>query len=224
MVLVVIGGGRFGTYHARQLAKAVEAGRVAGPIVVVDRDPECQAFVELSGLPFVRPAQTEWAEFLCRWLPGAAPDDHLVPAPLAPHLLWEWLASELGAHPAPAPQGWGLPYELASEGGAVAYLSAAAWRCPATCVEPSHCPALHATRDWDLAALIESGARAHGHRPAVFRCLHLAAGIGSIRVGAILDSRARLLADSATTPILVGTSSHCHAAIGALRISPPSSG
>jgi hypothetical protein len=223
-VLVVIGGGEFGTYHARQLAKAVRAGTVNGPIAIVDRDEGCRAFAELGRSPFVRPVRAEWDAYLRRWLREASPDDHLVPAPLAPHLVWEWLAAELDAVPAPIPSGWGLPYELAPAGGSVAYLSAAAWRCPATCIEPEHCPALHAPRDWDLAAEIESRARAHGYRPAVFRCLHLAAGIASIPARALLDTRAGLRADPPSTPILVATSSHCHAAIGALRIPPPPSG
>jgi hypothetical protein len=223
-VLVVIGGGVFGAYHARQLAKAVRAGRVDGPIAIVDRDPGCPAFVELGGEPFVRTVRADWGDFLREWLPAAAPGDHLVPAPFAPHLLWRWLAGELHARPSPAPRGWRLPYEVSVEDGAVVYVSAAGWRCPATCVEPDHCPALHAPRDWDLATILEDGALERGHRPAVFRCAHLAAGVGSIPATTVVATRDRLLADGAATPVLVATSSHCHAAVGALRIIHPRSG
>jgi hypothetical protein len=213
VMLVVIGGGHFGTYHARQLRKGVAAGRVAGPITVVDRDPECQASRELGSVAGVRVEQATWGEFLRSWLRSAAPDDHLVPAPLAPHLLWEWLADELGAGRMAPPLGWGLPYELADPSGAV-FLSAAAWECPATCVEPAHCPALHAPRDWDLGDLLEQGARARGLEPAVFRCLHLACGAGSVRAGDLLAARERLRARR--TGALVATTSRCHAAVGAL--------
>jgi hypothetical protein len=218
-MVVVIGGGYFGSYHARQLSRAVAAGRLAGPIAIVDRDPACPAFSELNGLAFVEPVIEEWSSFLRRWLPAASGEDHLVPAPHAPHLLWSWLGHELGASPAAPPRGWGLPYEVTGPEGAV-FVSAAAWRCPATCVEPAHCPALHAPRDWDLADLIETEAAARGYRPAVFRCLHLAAGVGSLRAAEILAARERMGRGSAE-PVLVATSSRRHAALGALRVHRP---
>jgi hypothetical protein len=211
-MLVVIGGGATGSYQARQLSRAVASGRLAGPVLVVDRDPACPAFSE----PRVEPVVDEWAPFLERWLPTASAGDHLIPAPVAPHLLWSWLAAELGASRDTPPTGWGLPYEVSGADGAL-FVSAAAWRCPATCIEPTHCPALHAPRDWDLAGIIEEGATARGYRPAVFRCLHLAAGVGSVRVSEILAARDRLRRGSAQ-PVLVVTSSHCHAALGALRV------
>jgi hypothetical protein len=215
-MLVVIGGGWFGSYHARQLAGAVAAGRVAGPLAIVDRDPSCPAFAELGSLDGVEPVVEEWTSFLARWLPSAGAGDHLIPAPFAPHLLWSWLAAELGARPVAPPGGWGLPYEATGADGAL-FVSAAGWRCPATCIEPAHCPALHAPRDWDLADLLEAGAMARGYRAAVFRCLHLAAGVGSIRAEEILAARARL-SSGVGPPVLVATSSHCHAALGALRV------
>src|SRR5437588_5382356 len=109
-MLVVIGGGHFGSYHARQLLKAVRSGRLAGErLVIVDRSPTCPAVEEFGHVPEVSFARSEWTRYLDAWLATAAPSDHLVPAPLAPHLLWEWLASELGASPAEPPRGWGLP-------------------------------------------------------------------------------------------------------------------
>src|SRR5262245_33904403 len=101
-MLAVIGGGWFGTYHARQLLKAVRSGRLAGHrVMVVDRDPGCRAASELAGAGTAALlVAAEWQDFLSEWLPGAGPEDHVVPAPLAPHLLWGWLAGELGAEPA----------------------------------------------------------------------------------------------------------------------------
>jgi hypothetical protein len=220
-MLVVVGGGCYGSYHTRQLLKAVRAGAagLAGErLVVVDRNPSCLAAREFAGATEVSVAASGWREFLRSWLgPGpdaARPSDWLVPAPLAPHLLWDWLAGELGAERAPAPAGWRLPYERPGAGG-VRYLSAAGWTCPATCVEPAHCPALHAPRDWDLAMTIEERARAEGCRPAVFRCLHLAHGVGAIRAADLLAARSAATREPEV--VLVATTSRCHAAVGLLR-------
>lgn len=212
-MLVVIGGGEVGCYHARRLRRGVARGEVQGPVVVVDRSPRARCAAEFGGDPVVRVVTADWSAFLNAWLGGADPTDFLVPAPFQPHLLWSWLASELDLVPAPAPAGWALPYEVAGADG-TRFLSAAAWRCPATCVEPAHCPVLHGPRDWDLADLLTQGALARGYEPAVFRCLHLAQGIGAIPVREILEARARCR--GAGGGILVATTSRCHAAIGAL--------
>jgi hypothetical protein len=213
-MLAVIGGGSSGTYHARQLLKAIRGGGLPGHrLLVVDRDRAGRAGRELAGAEEVSLVTADWLDFLRGWLPAARPDDQLVPAPLAPHLLWQWLAGELDAAPAEPPGGWALPYERRGAAGEL-YLSAAAWRCPATCVEPAHCPVLHAPRDWDLADAIEERSRALGLEPAVFRCVHLANGVGSIRVGEVLAARERL---AGTAGAVVATSSRCHAAVGALR-------
>lgn len=209
----MIGGGEVGCYHARHLRRGVERGEVQGPVVVVDRSPRARCVGEFEGDPGVRVVTAEWSAFLDRWLGRADPDDFLVPAPFQPHLLWTWLASELKSAPAPAPAGWRLPYEVAGEGG-TRFLSAAAWLCPATCVEPAHCPVLHAPRDWDLGDVLTQGALGRGYEPAVFRCLHLAQGIGAISVREVLEARTRCR--RARRPILVATTSRCHAAIGAL--------
>lgn len=218
-MLAVIGGGHFGSYHTRQLLKAVRSGRLPGErLVVVDRDPACPAFREFAGAPEVAFEAADWLAFLRSWLARASPSDRLIPAPLAPHLLWEWLAGELAAEALPPPRGWGLPYERPGRGREL-YLSAAGWTCPATCVEPIHCPALHAPRDWDLAELIVAEAAARRYRPAVLRCLHLAGGVGGVAVHDILAAREAGRREG--PPVLVATSSRCHAAVGLLRPRPP---
>jgi hypothetical protein len=213
-VLAIIGGGCYGSYHARQLLKAVRSGRLAGErLLIVDRNATCAAAAELGDAPEVTVVTADWLSFLRDWLPAAGPDDQLIPAPLAPHLLWEWLAAELDAEALPAPGGWGLPYEQPGRRGE-RYLSAAGWTCPATCIEPAHCPALHAPRDWDLASLIAERAAALGYRPAVFRCLHLANGVGAVGAGSLRAAREEAAGGG---PVLVATSSRCHAAVGALQ-------
>jgi hypothetical protein len=212
-VIVVIGGGCFGSYHTRQLLKAVRAGRLPDQrLLVVDRNPDCAAARALRPTPEVDLVTDDWLTFLRGWLPAANPSDQLVPAPMAPHLLWEWLAAETASVPVEAPRDWGLPYEWPGRAGEV-FLSAAAWVCPTTCVEPAHCPVLHAPRDWDLGALIEARAVELGYVPLVLRCLHLTSGVGTIPVAEVLAARDRA---RRAERALVATSSRCHAAVGAL--------
>jgi hypothetical protein len=215
-VIAVIGGGQVGTYHARQLLKGVRSGRLPGErLLLVDRDPDCPAFRELGGLAEVLTETADWSEFLSAWLPRASAGDRLVPTPWAPHLLSDWLADALGARPMAPPRGWRLPYEVAV--GSTLYLSAAAWTCPATCVEPAHCPALHGPRDWELGDLIEEVARARGYLSVVFRLVHLAGGISAISVREI-TAAVQLLRPLTQAQVLVGTASRCHAAVNAIQI------
>jgi hypothetical protein len=218
-VIAVIGGGCYGCYHARQLLKAIRGGRLPQHrLMIIDRDSNCAATREFAGLPEVSLVTEDWATFLRDWLNSSERRlnaDHLVPAPFAPHLLWEWLARELAAQTEEPPSGWGLPFERRGGPGQL-FLSMAAWTCPITCVEPAHCPVLHAPRDWDLAEVIRERAIELGYRPAIFRCLHLANGVGSIRVREVLAARDQLQGDAGL--VLVATSSHCHAAVGTLRL------
>lgn len=186
--LLVLGDDRTADYHARQLIKAL--GREA----------------------VLQAGSAQAADALATYLAGAQPGDGVVPHPTMPHLLWEWLASRISARPAPAPRGWALPFESVGPAGEV-YLSAAAWLCPATCVEPAHCPVLHAPRDWSLADVIEMRARDLGYAPAMFHVLQRAAGVAAIDTSELLEAAATL----AGKRVLVATSSHCHAAIGALE-------
>jgi hypothetical protein len=186
--LLVLGDDDTADYHARQLAKAL--GRTA----------------------VVRTSSASSAPALAGFLRTAMPGDAIVPHPTMPHLLWEWLATQIRARRGPAPRGWGLPFEAAGPGGEV-YLSAAAWRCPATCVEPAHCPVLHGPRDWSLAAIIGARASELGYTPAMFHVLQRAGGIAVVDVEDLLEA-ARTLAGRR---VLVATSSHCHAAVGALE-------
>ena len=215
MELVVIGGGHVGTYHARQLLKARRRGDFDGGVTVVDRDESCAAFAELRDE--VSPVVSDWLPFLRMWLASAQEEDLVVPAPVAPHLTWQWLGLELRGQSVDVPRSWGLPYEHPGLTGEL-YLSAAAWRCPATCIEPAHCPVLHAPRDWDLADIIEERALSYGYLPAVFRCLHFAGGVGAVRVRDMLAARDRLASASPGSVALVALSSRCHAAVGALGL------
>ena len=189
--LLVIGGDRFGDYHERQLRRAGYG----------------------EALEVVR---SDWAPALADWLSAASPDDQLVPAPLSPHFLRDWLRSAVGGVALEPPRGWSLPFEVLGSDGSL-YLSAAAWTCPATCVEPAHCPALHAPRDWDLASIIEEGAAERGFEAAVFRVLHFAAGVATVPAVSLLTARDRLRSLSGVR-VVVATSSRCHAALGSFLV------
>jgi len=193
---------------------------VNGPVLVVDRNPACLAAAEVGEEPEVEIVEADWQAFLRGWLPAAPADAHLIPAPLAPHLLWHWLAESTGMVEADAPGGWALPFEMGGSQGE-RFLSAAGWLCPSSCVEPRHCPVLHGARDWDLAQLIEERAGELGYQPATLALQHLALGVFSIPVSRLQEAANRLRANP-NEPALVATSSHCHAAIGALeRPRPP---
>jgi hypothetical protein len=197
------------------LARKTAILRIVPEFLVLGSDLGSAHHVRQLGAAFgsasLRIVDSDWQEAIRQWVPRAAPDDQLVPAPTMPHLLRRWLAAEVGAVPEETPSGWGLPFEVAGAEGE-RYLSAAAWTCPATCIEPAHCPVLHAPRDWDLATVITDRALGLGYEPVVFLVQHYAAGIATIPASALqaaLRTRASRL--------LVATSSHCHAAVGALR-------
>ncbi|HEV7129304.1 MAG TPA: hypothetical protein VGN32_17860, partial [Ktedonobacterales bacterium] len=157
----------------------------------------------------------------------------LVPAPFAPHLLCDWL---LAAVRADAPGSvvergvcelaLGLPYEHGDASGN-RFISAADWLCPATCIEPARCPAIHAARTWELGDIVRAGA-AHATVPyaavELFTCRHYAFGVGAIPISELAQARQRLAAlpqPAAAGPqrVLVGTVSACHGVLGELLVS-----
>ena len=235
--IVVVGGGCYGSYYTRQLARAERAGAVTWrALVVVDRDPRC-AVANLP--PAERPSAltvvvSEWMPFFADYLGRAAThplahhDDAIVPSPLMPHLMADWLAERVRfRHPlrrvstqplASAPD---VPWQRAGEDG-THYVSFAEWMCPINCIEPARCPHTKGERSWSLPpALIGyvAGERAAGRPlegPYVFHCAHRAYGVGMLDVRDILAADRGIAArDSAAVPVsfLVGTASHCHGAV-----------
>ncbi|MEP6992768.1 MAG: hypothetical protein ABJA80_17665, partial [bacterium] len=98
--IVVVGGGCYGSYYVRQLGRAAAAGAAHWTsLVVVDRDPGCR----VASLPEperpvgLKVVVASWDEFFQRYLdaggarPGAVVDDAIVPSPLMPHLMADWL-------------------------------------------------------------------------------------------------------------------------------------
>jgi hypothetical protein len=238
MDLIVIGGGCYGSYHARQLLKAQRRGKIAARrLLIIDRNPSCPALAEFAGEPLVEVVRADWSAFLNAHLADLDPDtdDRIVPAPFAPHLFFDWL---LGALQTDVPEAtvarrpcelaFGLPYEHSDSIGN-RFISAAGWICPATCIEPARCPAIRAERDWELGEIVRDGvARSAEHFTGVelFTCRHYAFGIGTIPAADLVRARLGLGTalrrdDSSALRVVVGTVSACHGVLGELAAQSP---
>jgi len=163
--VIVVGGGCYGSFYAAQLAKAKARGRARfRRVVVVDREPECRARRELGDAPDRTFVARDWSSFFREFLGAAAPapagepEDYIVPSPLMPHLMFEWVLERARARwpgravdVAPVPDSLGTPYDrTAAAPDHTRYVSFADWICPTHCIEPAICPAIDATRSWEM--------------------------------------------------------------------------
>jgi hypothetical protein len=235
--IVVVGGGCYGGYYVRQLLRAERAGAVAWEaLVVVDRDARCPvALLPVDQQPgAMRLEIGEWREWFAGYLGAAASEpvrheaDAIVPSPLMPHLMADWLADRarerwparrVDTEPlAEAPQ---VPWQRAGEDG-THYVSFAQWMCPINCIEPARCPHTRGERSWSMPPALASYAereRAAGRPlegPFVFHCAHRAYGVGMLDVRDILAADQAIAArgeQPGRADFLVGTASHCHGAV-----------
>jgi hypothetical protein len=230
--IVVVGGGCYGGYYVRQLRRAREREALTYErLIVVDHDEDCAVAREHPA--DLELAVSDWSEFFAVFLGGAARDvDAIVPSPLMPHLLFEWLERR-------ARERWpsrrvsiempgalsGVPWQ--KEGGeSTRYVSFAEWMCPVNCIEPRICPHTRDVRSWSLPPTVTAhvaAARANGEQldgPAIFHCTHRAYGVGMIDVRDVLASEQMLVlcAERGAGRLLVGTVSHCHGALGVLVV------
>ena len=159
--IVVVGGGCYGSYYVRQLARAFAAGAITwSRLIVVDRDPDCSVgrLPETERPPNLRLEIAEWAQYFSHFLgvaserPDEATRDTIVPSPLMPHLMAEWLllrararwprraigVASLGGAPA-------VPWQMTGADG-THFVSFAEWICPINCIEPVRCPATRGER------------------------------------------------------------------------------
>jgi hypothetical protein len=235
--VAVIGGGCYGTFYARQLEKARDRGKVRyRSLLLVDRDPACQA-VAMPASPDRRLVVEEWAPFLAGFLaepppePGA-PDDTIVPSPLMPHLMADWLRHraeerwpDRRPELVPVTEPLRTPYDAMGPDG-TRYVSFADWICPTHCVEPLLCPVIRGPRTWEMADAV-SDYRAKLDRryatvgPALFLTRHRAFGVGMFdaaeaRVAAAVLEHAGNRDGS--VDVLIGTISSCHGALSLLRL------
>src|SRR5918995_5595857 len=87
--VVIVGGGCYGAFYARQLERAHARGKIDfRRIIVVDQDPQCRVVRELGASGTRRVAVAEWGAFFDQWLNGGASGgDAGVPSPLMPPLM-----------------------------------------------------------------------------------------------------------------------------------------
>jgi hypothetical protein len=207
--------------------------------LVVDRNSDCRASRELGPDPHRSLVVSEWDGFLDRWLEHpapmvGAPDDAIVPSPLMPHLMAEWLLRTARLRwPSrtitfgPAPEPLRTPYDRAGEDGN-RYVSFADWICPTHCVEPHICPAIKGPRTWEMRDAVTAYVDRLGRArptvgPALFVTRHRAFGVGMFDVAEARAARAlldRVEGMTDGTDVIVGTLSSCHGALARIRIGP----
>ena len=234
--IVIVGGGCYGSFYAGQLEKARSRGLASWRrLLVVDRNPACAAATaeaEGAGREIV---VREWGDFFDRWLGAdAGGGDAIVPSPLMPHLMYEWLVRRAAARwptrpvaAVPVEAAVGTPYDMLAPDGR-RYVSYADWLCPTHCIEPATCPVTRAPRTWEMGdAARETARRMRRERPTpepvLFTCRHRVYGVGMFDAAEVLAGDAAVAAAGAAgsaVDVLVGTVSACHGALGVLRLGP----
>jgi hypothetical protein len=248
--VVIVGGGCYGTFYAGQLTQAKAKGKTEfDRLLVVDRDPACQFTREMGNAADRQLIAADWSDFFDSYLaakgdeglmsarPLAGPalrPDVIVPSPLMPHLMYQWLVRrarrrwpqrEVATQPVPA--GPGTPYDRVGADG-TRYVSFADWLCPTHCVEPALCPITRAPRTWEMADALRDltgrlALNAPVAGPILFVCEHQVFGVGTFSVADVLagDTGVR---DAGTAggavDVLVGTISSCHGAVNLLHLGP----
>jgi hypothetical protein len=237
--VVIVGGGCYGTFYAGQLERARERGRaVYRGLVVVDRDPNCQFARQIGEDDTRKLVVQDWGDFFDGFLARVSPPtsgeagDTIVPSPLMPHLMYQWLVRQARARwphrsieTRPVPSGPGTPYDVNAPDG-TRYVSFADWTCPTHCIEPAICPVIRAPRTWEMRDALEGLARrldlSHPTvGPVVFLCEHRVFGVGMFDVAAVLAGNTTVaVAGETRSPVdvLVGTISSCHGAVNLLHL------
>jgi hypothetical protein len=225
----------------RQLARAAAAGALScDRVVVVDRDPACRVALARpsgGGLP-VAVETAEWGQFFTDYLAAAAADprgagrDAIVPSPLMPHLMYEWLLARArerwparSVRTVPLARAPGPPRQQGVPDG-THYASFATWTCPINCIEPARCPHTRGPRNWSMAAAIpdyvaEENAQGRATLgPLLFHCTHRAYGVGMIDTRDVVaaDAFVARAAAGRDARVLVGTVSHCHGALNLMAV------
>jgi hypothetical protein len=236
---VIVGGGCYGTFYAGQMMRAAERGKaVYRRLLIVDRDPRCRFAQEIGSDDTRALVVQEWGDFFDQYLavvtPTSAdePGDAIVPSPLMPHLMYEWLVRQARARwPArrvetrSVPGEPGTPYDTSAPDG-TRYVSYADWICPTHCIEPAICPVIRAPRTWEMADAMQGLTRRLDTSqptagPVLFICEHRVFGVGMFDVAAVLAGDAAVAsAGAAGSPIdvLIGTISSCHGAVNLLHL------
>jgi hypothetical protein len=228
MDIIVIGGGCYGTLQTHRLLKAMERGIIPeARILIIDRNVEPKASIEFSAQSRVHIVRGEWSEFLKSYFRTYREDgSQLIPAHIAPHLLLNVSASLISEwshtryRTMAVDEKFNLPFEKSVNG--VKYISAAAWLCPFSCIEPHICPAISRERTWDLSRLVKEKMSASGKLTAVFKTEHYAWGVGSIQsdeISRTLHVLAERIGSAGGGSVAVATTSNCHGVVGLIEFS-----
>jgi hypothetical protein len=237
--VVIVGGGCYGTFYAAQLARARERGKAAyRRLLIVDRDPGCRFAREGGAAPDSDLVTEDWNTFFDSYLSRVAPSgnapDAIVPSPLMPHLMYQWLMRRACARwprrlieSRPVPIGPGTPYDVLAPDG-TRYVSFADWLCPTHCIEPATCPITRAPRTWEMSEALERMvSRLDAAHPTVgpvlLVCRHRVFGVGMFDVSEVLAGDAQVTEAGAShdsVDVLVGTVSSCHGATSLLHLGP----
>lgn len=237
--VVIVGGGCYGTFYAGQLLRAAERGKTNfRRLLIVDRDGQCRFAREIGSGENRRLIVQDWGEFFDQYLAEVSPsspgdpEDAIVPSPLMPHLMYEWLVREARTRwpdrpvqTQPVPVGPSTPYDVSAPDG-TRYVSFADWICPTHCIEPAVCPVIRAPRTWEMGDALQGLTRKLGREhptagPVLFVCEHRVFGVGMFDVSAVLAGNGVVASAGASrTPvdILVGTISSCHGAVNLLHL------
>jgi hypothetical protein len=236
--IIVVGGGCYGSYYVRQLLRARDAGALSfDRVLVVDRNERCQAESMAGGESGVAIVQREWASFFDEYLTDAARHesghaDAIVPSPLMPHLMFDWLMRRAVARwphrtveRRPLPRPPNVPWQRAMPSG-THVVSFAEWTCPVNCVEPALCPVIKGPRTWSMPPAVRAYVQASKRGdaplagPVIFHCEHRAYGVGMFDTQAVLEGDALIAraAEPGGADVLIGTVSHCHGALDLLHI------
>jgi hypothetical protein len=230
--VIIVGGGCYGSFYARQLLRARDRGKAEWRrLIVVDRNPACGVVADQELAAGCDVVIQEWGPFFDVYLARAphqhGPPDAIVPSPLMPHLMYEWLVRRARARwpgraieTRPVEIGPGTPYDVLHQDG-TRYVSYADWLCPTHCIEPAICPVIRAPRSWEMTDAMERlAARIGAAGPALFVCRHRVHGVGMFDVSAVLagDTLVEEAGRSGARDVLVGTVSACHGAVSLLHI------
>lgn len=226
---IVIGGGEWGCYHIERLLRALRNGRLAPAVIhAVDRDSGCAAVRKFASEAAFRFTEAEWVPFLLGFLQESrlAPGSQIVPSPHAPHLFLDWLQAYLSMNSRGLVLSreqfqaeLSLPFQYAGADSNL-FLSAAAWQCPLTCLEPVVCPAIRARRSWELGDLLRARAASEDDpmTPVIWKSVYFCPGVAGVPAIDLLAAARRLLASPELGgKAAVATVSGCHGVVGVLE-------
>ncbi len=235
--VAIVGGGCYGTFYAGQLIQARERGKADyRRLLVIDRDPQCRFVRELGSGDDRELVVEDWDRFFDHWLSrvddGAG--DAIVPSPLMPHLMFNWLSRRARARwpgrlveHRPLEPHAETPYDVLAPDG-TRYVSFADWLCPVHCIEPAICPVIRAPRSWEISdaaeRLVDRRSRqAPSAGPVLFVCRHRVHGVGMFDVSSVLAGDVAVARAGATgeVGVVVGTVSACHGALSLLHLGGP---